>query len=140
MDTLSIMGWLGVVLFLLTTVNIVCSSVYNVSEGNEKFSFKKFFKGIGKTLLFYGSSVLVSVAFTMLPYINGMITQTFDVVLLSNEILETLSAVGVLGICINAIIQQGKKAYEGLSKVSNIKSDTEVITWDVELDDLRGQE
>ena len=73
LDTLKIMGIMGIVLFLLATVNTVCSTIYNVSDKNEKFSIKKLFKGIGKTAIFYASSVLVSIAFTIIPFINNMI-------------------------------------------------------------------
>ena len=89
METLRIMGWLGIVLGILATVNLVCGTIYNINDG-QTFSWKKFFKGILKVVIFYMSAVFVSVAFTMLPYINTMITDAFGVVLLSSDLLNTL--------------------------------------------------
>ena len=77
------------------------------------------------------SAVFVSVAFTMLPYINTMITDAFGVVLLSSELLNTLSSVAVLGIVVASVVTQAKKAFENISKLSTMSSDVEVITWDV---------
>ena len=77
------------------------------------------------------SAAFVSVAFTMLPYINTMITDAFGVVLLSSELLNTLSSVAVLGIVVASVVTQAKKAFENISKLSTMSSDVEVITWDV---------
>ena len=124
MEILRIMGWLGVVLGIIATVNLICGTIYNINDG-QTFSWKKFFKGILKVVIFYMSAVFVSVAFTMLPYINTMITDAFGVVLLSSELLNTLSSVAVLGIVV------AKKAFTNVSKLSTMSSDVEVITWDV---------
>lgn len=43
METLRIMGWLGIVLGILATVNLVCGTIYNINDG-QTFSWKKFFK------------------------------------------------------------------------------------------------
>ena len=130
MEILRIMGWLGVVLGIIATVNLVCGTIYNINDG-QTFSQKKFFKGILKVVIFYISAVFVSVAFTMLPYINTMITDAFGVVLLSSELLNTLSSVAVLGIVVASVVTQAKKAFTNISKLSTMSSDVEVITWDV---------
>ena len=130
METLRIMGWLGIILGILATVNLVCGTVSNINNG-QTFSWKKFFKGILKVVIFYMSSVLVSVAFTMLPYINIMITNAFGVILLSSELLNTLSSVAVLGVVVTSVVTQAKKAFENVKKLSTMSSDVEVITWDV---------
>ena len=130
METLKIMGWLGAVLGILAFVNIVCGCIANVNNG-QPFSWKKFFKGILKVVIFYLSAVCVAVAFTMLPYINTMITDAFGVVLFSSDLLNTLSSVAVLGIVVASIVTQAKKAFENVSKLSTISSDVEVITWDI---------
>lgn len=62
-----------------------------------------------------------------------MITKTFGTTFLTDELLNTMSGVGVLGVVIAAIIVQGKKAVEGITKLANVSADTEVITWDVEI-------
>ena len=67
----------------------------------------------------------------MLPYINTMITDAFGVVLLSSDLLNTLSSVAVLGIVVASVVTQAKKAFENISKLSTMSSDVEVITWDV---------
>ena len=72
LSTLSIMGWLGIILGILVVTNTLSGTLYNIYEKKEKFSLKKLFKGLGKALIFYISSSLLSVAFTMLPYINEM--------------------------------------------------------------------
>ena len=130
METLKIMGWLGVILGILAFVNIVCGCIANVNAG-QPFSWKKFFKGILKVVIFYLSAVCVAVAFTMLPYINIMITNAFGVILISSEMLNTLSSVAVLGIVVTSVINQAKKAFENIKKLSEMSSDVEVITWEV---------
>ena len=135
METLRIMGWLGIVLGILATVNFI--------NDGQTFSWKKFFKGILKVVIFYMSAVFVSVAFTMLPYINTMIIDAFGVVLLSSELLNTLSSVAVLGIVVASVVTQAKKAFENISKLSTMSSDVEVITWDVvepEEDEMKEEE
>lgn len=131
--TLKTMGWLGIILGLLVIVNTICGTLYNVATKKETFSWKKLFKGIGKSAIFYASAALLSVAFTILPFINEMIVNTFGVILLSNDLLNAMSSIGVLGVVIGTIIVQGKKAIEGVTKLANISADTEVITWKVEI-------
>ena len=130
--TLKIMGWLGVILGILVIVNISSKTIYNVWSSKELFSWKKMLKGIGKSLVFYLSAVAISVACTMLPYVNEMITATFGVMLVSNETLEVLSSVGVLGIVMAAVVSQAKKAITGISTLSKVSTSDEEITWAVE--------
>ena len=131
-STLSIMGWLGVILGILVVVNTVCGTVFNISEKKESFSWGRMLGGLGKSAVFYVAAALVSVAFTMLPYINEMITNAFGTILLSNELLNTLSSIGVLGVVISAIVVQGKKAITNTVKLANMSGNTEEITWKVE--------
>jgi phage-related holin len=130
--TLKIMGWLGIILGILVIVNISSKTIYNVWSSKELFSWKKMLKGIGKSLVFYLSAVAISVACTMLPYVNEMITATFGVMLVSNETLEVLSSVGVLGIVMAAVVSQAKKAITGISTLSKVSTSNEEITWTVE--------
>jgi ABC-type molybdate transport system permease subunit len=132
LTTLKIMGWLGVVLALVVIVNTVCGTVFNISSKKESFSWKRLLKGLGKSLVFYLSATLMGVACTMLPYINEMITGAFGTVLLSNDILTTLSSVGVLGVVVAAIVSLGKKAIANVVKLANMAYETEEITWNVE--------
>ena len=132
LSTLSIMGWLGIILGILVIVNTVCGTVFNISEKKESFSWKRLLGGLGKSLVFYLAAALVSVAFTMLPYINEMITNAFGTILLSNELLNTLSSIGVLGVVISAIVVQGKKAITNTVQLANMSGNTEEITWKVE--------
>lgn len=130
--TLKIMGWLGIVLGILVSVNIVTGTIVNIWSGKETFSWKKMLKGISKSVIFYFSAVAIGVAFTMLPFINEMITSAFGIMLLSNEMLNTLSSVGVLGVVVSTIVVQGKKAIAGVVNLANISSNSEEITWKVE--------
>ena len=132
METLKIMGWLGVILGILVTVNITTSTIHNIWSSKELFSWKKMLKGIGKSLVFYLSAVAISIACTMLPYVNEMITASFGVMLVSNETLEVLSSVGILGIVMSTIVIQAKKAITGISTLSNVSTSDEEITWKVE--------
>lgn len=132
LTTLSIMGWLGIVLALVVIVNTVCGTVFNISSKKESFSWKRLFKGLGKSLVFYISAALMGVAFTMLPYINEMITSAFGTVLLSSDLLTTLSSVGVLGVVVAAIVSLGKKAITNVVQLANMAYETEEITWTVE--------
>lgn len=134
--TLQLMGWLGIILGILVIVNTVAGSLVNIWSGAESFSWKKFFQGIFKSVVFYISAVLISVAFTMLPFINNMITGASGEVLLSAEMLDTLSSVGVLSAIVSVIVIQAKKAIGNILKLANLStSSEEVITWDVEVED-----
>lgn len=132
MGTLKIMGWLGVVLGILSVVNITTGTLNNVWSSKELFSWKKMIKGILKTVIFYLSAVFLSVALAILPYVNDMITEIFSVVLVANETLETLSSVGVLGIVMATIVMQAKKAITGITTFSNVTTSDEEVTWSVE--------
>lgn len=132
LSILKIMGWLGIILGILVVVNISTKTIYNVWSSKELFSWKKMLKGISKSLVFYISAVFICIAFTILPYVNEMITSTFGMILISNEMLETLSSVGVLGTVISAIVMQGKSAITGILALSKMSTNSEEITWSVE--------
>lgn len=127
-NTLQIMGWLGIILGILVIVNITTKTIYNVWSSQELFSWKKMVRGIGKSVVFYLSAVAISVAFTMLPYVNEMITNSFGVMLVSNEMLETLSSVGVFSIVMTAVVLQAKKAIAGITEMSKVSTGDEQIT------------
>ena len=132
LSILKIMGWLGIILGILVVVNISTKTIYNVWSSKELFSWKKMLQGISKSLVFYISAVFICIAFTILPYVNEMITSTFGMILISNEMLETLSSVGVLGTVISAIVMQGKSAITGILALSKVSTNSEEITWSVE--------
>lgn len=130
-STAKTMGWLGIVLGILVIVNTVCGTIHNLSKG-EEFSWKKLLKGLGKAIIFYASSALTAITFTMLPFINDMITNSFGVVLLSPDTLNLLSSVAVLGIVIATVVVQGKKALQGIVELANTSiTKDEIITWEV---------
>ena len=131
-ETLQIMGWLGVILGILVIVNITTSTIHNIWSGKEVFSWKKMLKGIGKSLVFYLGAAAISVACTMLPYVNEMITESFGVMLVANETLEVLSSIGILGIVMSTVVVQAKKAIAGISTLSKVSTSDEEITWTVE--------
>lgn len=131
LSTLTIMGWMGIVLGILVIVNVSTSSIYNVWSSKERFSWKKMVKGLVKAVVFYISAAALSVAFTILPFINDMISNSFGTELISNDVLEMLSSAGVLGTVITAIVMQGKRALTGLLKMQEV-STSEEITWNVE--------
>lgn len=120
LNLIKILGWLGIVLGILSIVNITTGTLTNIWEKQESFSWNKMIKGISKVLIFYLSASAIAIAFALLPYINGMITNTFNVELLSNELLNTLSSVAVLSIVISTITNQGKKAINGILELSKI--------------------
>lgn len=120
LNLLKILGWLGIVLGILSIVNITTGTLTNIWEKQESFSWNKMIKGISKVLIFYLSASAIAIAFALLPYINEMITNTFNVELLSNELLNTLSSVAVLSIVVSTITNQGKKAINGILELSKI--------------------
>ena len=122
LETLKIMGMLGIVLFILAAVNIATGTIVNIWQNGEEFSWKKMWKGIEKVLVFYASSIAIAVAFTMLPYINDMIIDAFGSSLINAETLQTLSSVAVIGTVIAAVIVQGKKAIIGISELATMSS------------------
>lgn len=125
LNTLIIMGWLGITLGILSIVNILTGTLVNIWKNNEKFDGKKMIKGIVKVFTFYISSAFVAIAFTMLPFINTMITDAFSIELISNEMLNAFSSAGVLGVVISTIAVQAKKAIQGISDLSNLSSNEE---------------
>lgn len=125
LNTLTIMGWLGIVLGILAIVNITTQTLVNIWNNKEKFDWKKMIKGIVKILVFFISATFVSIAFTILPFINIMITNSFGTELISNQVLNTFSSVGILGIVISTITIQAKKAIEGVTNLANISSNTD---------------
>ena len=125
LNTLTIMGWLGIVLSILAIVNITTQTLVNIWNNKEKFDWKKMIKGIVKILVFFISATFVSIAFTILPFINIMITNSFGTELISNQVLNTFSSVGILGIVISTITIQAKKAIEGVTNLANISSNTD---------------
>lgn len=129
--TINTMEWLGLVLAILVLVNTFCGTMVNI-YGGEAFSWKKLFKGLGKSIVFYISAAVTGVAFTLLPYINEMISNNFNISLISNELLNTLSATAVLGVVVSTVIIQAKKALQGIIELANISIDKkEEITWDI---------
>lgn len=132
LSTLSVVGWLGIILGMLLIINTVCGVMYNTNEKQENFSFRKLFKGILKAILFYGCCALLATAFTMLPFVNQMIVDIFGIQLIAPDVLTTLSTTAVLGTIIAAVIAQGKKALEGIMNLLNVSSNVEEITWEVE--------
>lgn len=123
-EVLKIMGWLGVILGILTFVNTICGIITNLDRG-EKFNLKKLLKGLLKAVMFYLSAVFTSIAFTMLPFINTMITKIFEIELLSSDTLNTLSTIAILGIIVAAIITQGKGAIENVNRLSIMSADVD---------------
>ena len=132
LSTLGIMGWLGIILMILVAVNTACGTIFNIFSKGEKFSWKRLVGGMGKALVFYLAAALVSVACTMLPYINNMISDSFGVVLLTDDLLKTLSSVGVLGIVVSVITIQAKNAIKNTVQLANMGNQPEEITWNVE--------
>ena len=132
LQTLQIMGWLGIVLMILAIVSITTNTLVNIWSGKENFDKIKMIKGIGKVLIFYLCAVAAGIAFTILPFINIMITNAFGVVLLSDELLNTFSSVGVLAVVIASIITYAKKAINGIVALANISTTSEQITWEVD--------
>ena len=130
-EVLRIMGWLGVILAILVITNTATGTLVNMWQNQETFSWKKLLKGIVKAAIFYISALFISVAFTMLPYINEMITNAFGQILISNEVLNTVSSVGVLAVVVAAVVSQAKKAIENVVRLANSSSETEKITWEV---------
>lgn len=123
LNTLIIMGWLGITLGILAIVNVITGTLINIWKNKEQFNGKKMIKGIIKVIAFFISSAFVAVAFTMLPFINTMITDAFNIELISSEILNTFSSVGVLGIVISTITVQAKKAIKGIADLANISEE-----------------
>lgn len=130
-EVLRIMGWLGIILAILVITNTATGTLVNMWQHQETFSWKKLLKGIVKAAIFYISALFISVAFTMLPYINEMITNAFGQILISNEVLNTVSSVGVLAVVVAAVVSQAKKAIENVVRLANSSSETEKITWEV---------
>lgn len=130
-EVLRIMGWLGITLAILVITNTATGTLVNMWQNQETFSWKKLLKGIIKAVIFYVSALFISVAFTMLPYINEMITNAFGHILISNDVLNTVSSVGVLAVVVAAVVSQAKKAIENVVRLANSSSETEKITWEV---------
>ena len=117
--TLNIVMWIGVVLGLLLIVNTMCGIICNMNKG-EPFSWKKLFQGLGKALAFYVGVALLSVVSTLLPFVNAMVVEVFNIELLSSSVLNTLSTAAIFGIAAAAITVQGKKALENIFELAKL--------------------
>ena len=117
--TLNIVMWIGVILGLLLIVNTMCGIICNLNKG-ESFSWNKFFQGIGKAVAFYAGIALLSVVSTLLPFINAMVVEVFNIELLSSSVLNTLSTAAIFGIAAAAITVQGKKALENIFELAKL--------------------
>lgn len=131
MPTLSIMGYLGIILGILVLINTVCGIMKNMNEGQE-FSFAILFRGLLKAVIFYACSSMMSVAFAMLPEVNAMIQNLTGIQLFGQETLNTLSSVAVFTVVVAAVTAQGKSALEGITGLLNVKINNEAITWEVD--------
>ena len=121
--TLNIVMWIGVILGLLLIVNTMCGVICNLNKG-EPFSWKKLFQGIGKALAFYLGIALLSVVSTLLPFVNAMVVDVFNIELLSSAVLNTLSTAAIFGIAAAAITVQGKKALENIFELAKLSLGT----------------
>lgn len=121
-ETLTIMGWLGIVLVILAFVNILTGTLVNIWSGKEKFSGTKMGQGIIKVVAFYVCAVFVAIAASLLPSINTMITNAFQVQLLTDELLNTFSSIAVLGVVISTIAVHAKKALIGIGELATLSS------------------
>ncbi len=130
-SALKIVGWLGVILGILVLINTVCGIIFNINKNGQDFSWKILFRGLLKAIVFYGCAAALSIAFTMLPYVNEMITNIYGIQLIAQDTLHTLSTVAVLGVIVMAVVAQGKKALEGVSQLLSVKANNEEITWEV---------
>ena len=126
LSTLSIMGYLGIILGILVLINTVCGIIKNTSEG-QKFSWKILGKGLLKAFIFYGCSALLGVAFTMLPLVNDMIAKMTGLELFAPDVLTVLSSVAVFTVVVAAVIAQGKTALEGITELLKVKISPENI-------------
>lgn len=132
LNTLKVMGWLGVILGIILVINTVCGIIDSVWGEGEAFSAKKLLKGIIKSVVFYGSAVLFSIAATLLPFVNQMVIDIFGTELIATEVLNTLSSVAVIGIVSGAVVVKAKDALANIIALSGVSTDsTEEITWTV---------
>lgn len=131
--TIKIIGWLGIILALLTIVNTVCGIIVNTDKVEGSFSWSILFKGLLKALVFYGCSALLAVSFTLLPFVNDMITNIYGVQFIAEDTLTTLSTTAVFAVVIGVIVVQGKKALEGIVELTKVKAvKGEIVSWEVE--------
>ena len=128
LPVLSIMGYLGIILGILVLINTVCGIIKNTSAG-QPFSWKILFKGLLKALVFYGCSVLLSIAFVMLPEVNMMITENIGVPLFSQETLTTLSDAAVFAVVVASVVAQGKSALEGVTELVGVKVNPDKVKY-----------
>lgn len=127
MQTLIIMGWLGIVLIILAFVNIVTGTLVNIWSGKEEFNGRKMAQGIIKVIAFYICAIFVAIAASLLPSINTMITNAFQVQLLTDELLNTFSSIAVLSVVISTIVVHAKKAIFGIKDLAELSANEEKV-------------
>ena len=113
---IGIMIWIGFASVLCAAVNIGGKIIINIKNG-EKFTWGKFFKGIGKVCLLWVASLIVALVCAMLPFINTALVEAYGLMFIGDEILSTISSMAVIGICVNALIVEIKKAIETIKKL-----------------------
>lgn len=123
LSLVQILLWLGLVFLGLVIINTATNTYYNIENKKENFSWKKLLKGFMKSGMFYVGCSMMAMIFNLLPFINGLIISSYGVTLLAPDMLNYFSAATVLGAIMAVVIQQGKKAIQGISKLGQIKID-----------------
>jgi len=131
LQTLQVVGWLGIVLAIFLVINTTCGVIYNTNKNGEDFSWKTLFRGIRNAVVFYIGEGLLAIACTILPFINTMVTDTFGIQIFGEQALNNLSTVGVIGTIAYAVISQGTKAFKALKNILGVSANLEQITWEV---------
>lgn len=129
---LEIIGLCGLLIFGLMIVNISSGCLINIKEKGESFSKEKFIKGILKTVVLYIATCILAIIFTLLPFLNELINNIYNIQLISIESLQTLSNTSILTLFISVIINQSMKAFSNIKNIWTISNDNkEEITWEV---------
>ena len=86
---LEVIGICGLLIFGLMIVNISSGCLINIKEKGESFSKEKFIKGILKTVVLYIATCILAIVFTLLPFLNELINNIYNIQLISIESLQT---------------------------------------------------
>lgn len=105
------------------TANIIFGVLNSVSVKKEDFSWKKLFKGIGKSLAVYAAVLITAYACMSLPYLNNETIKIVGEPLFAESVIEGISVIGVLSSISVAIVHRANAAIENIKKYFEKKED-----------------
>ena len=117
LNNLTLIGWVFLTFVIVYVVNIILSIRINVFKLKEEFDVKKFINGIVNMLSLGIGCSLLSISFSMIPFIV-----TTYAITISDEILQFCNNVIIATVFFDAIFEYAKQDIEKLRGLIKLKN------------------